>query len=210
MSRTTPSRARTKPQHSFGASSRAWATRASCWLAVMRTLTGYASPAVIQRGAVARIGGHGPSHRPARNPAGDGQDPARWRDASITASWRTRWRSCPPTASLIAMGFGPSPMELMVIAVIALIVLGPSRLPEAARSLGKGMREMRDSFSGKGDDDVAGRLSARDDYEDEDYDEDEDEDKDDVDVAASSGDDETVVKERAKAEKSSTSAGSTA
>ena len=109
-------------------------------------------------------------------------------------------------------------MELVVIAVIALIVLGPSRLPEAARSLGKGMREMRDSFSGKGDDDVAGRLSARDDYEDEDYDEDEDEDedkdkdkdKDDVDVAASSDDDETVVKERAKAEKSSTSAGSTA
>ncbi len=47
----------------------------------------------------------------------------------------------------------PSPMELMVIAVIALIVLGPSRLPEAARSLGKGMREMRDSFQGGGDDD---------------------------------------------------------
>ena len=48
----------------------------------------------------------------------------------------------------------PSPMELMVIAVIALIVLGPSRLPEAARSVGKGMREMRDSFQGMtGDDD---------------------------------------------------------
>lgn len=42
----------------------------------------------------------------------------------------------------------PSPLELMVIAVIALIVLGPSRLPEAARSIGKGMREMRDSFQG--------------------------------------------------------------
>lgn len=42
----------------------------------------------------------------------------------------------------------PSPLELMVIAVIALIVLGPSRLPEAARSLGKGMREMRTSFQG--------------------------------------------------------------
>ena len=41
----------------------------------------------------------------------------------------------------------PSPMELAFIAVIALLVLGPSRLPEAARSLGKGMREMRDSFS---------------------------------------------------------------
>jgi sec-independent protein translocase protein TatA len=46
----------------------------------------------------------------------------------------------------------PSPIELMMIAVIALIVLGPSRLPEAARSLGKGMREMRSSFQGAGHD----------------------------------------------------------
>ena len=44
-------------------------------------------------------------------------------------------------------------MEIMVIAVIALIVLGPSRLPEAARSLGKGLKEMRDSFQGDDDDD---------------------------------------------------------
>lgn len=47
----------------------------------------------------------------------------------------------------------PSPIELMMIAVIALIVLGPSRLPEAARSVGKGMREMRNSFQGGGDED---------------------------------------------------------
>ena len=47
----------------------------------------------------------------------------------------------------------PSPMELAVIAVIALLVLGPSRLPEAARSLGKGMREMRDSFQNAASDD---------------------------------------------------------
>ena len=52
-------------------------------------------------------------------------------------------------------------MELMVIAVIALIVLGPSRLPEAARSLGRGMREMRDSFQGGGDDDDDGGGSDR-------------------------------------------------
>ena len=44
-------------------------------------------------------------------------------------------------------------MEIAVIAVIALIVLGPSKLPEAARSLGKGFREMRDSFSGAVNDD---------------------------------------------------------
>ena len=47
----------------------------------------------------------------------------------------------------------PSPMEIAVIAVIALLVLGPSRLPDAARSLGKGMREMRNSFQGLTDDD---------------------------------------------------------
>jgi Tat protein translocase TatB subunit len=40
----------------------------------------------------------------------------------------------------------PSPLEMVVIAVIALLVLGPDRLPEAARSVGKGMREMRNSF----------------------------------------------------------------
>ena len=59
----------------------------------------------------------------------------------------------------------PSPMELAVIAVIALLVLGPSRLPEAARSLGKGMREMRDSFQG-GDDDDDPRYVADDDDDD--------------------------------------------
>jgi sec-independent protein translocase protein TatA len=47
----------------------------------------------------------------------------------------------------------PSPMELVVILVIALLVLGPSRLPETARSLGRGMRELRDSLQGYGQDD---------------------------------------------------------
>jgi sec-independent protein translocase protein TatA len=54
---------------------------------------------------------------------------------------------------LVFAFLSPSPMELMVIAAIALIVLGPSRLPDAARSLGKGMREMRDSFQGMTEDD---------------------------------------------------------
>jgi sec-independent protein translocase protein TatA len=54
------------------------------------------------------------------------------------------------------MGFisAPSPLELMVILVVALIVLGPSRLPDAARSVGKGMREFKESLSGE-DDEVA-------------------------------------------------------
>ena len=38
-------------------------------------------------------------------------------------------------------------MELIVVLVIALIVLGPKRLPEAGRSLGKGLREFKDSVN---------------------------------------------------------------
>jgi sec-independent protein translocase protein TatA len=40
------------------------------------------------------------------------------------------------------------PMELIVILAIALIVLGPKKLPEVGKSLGKGMREFKDSISG--------------------------------------------------------------
>jgi sec-independent protein translocase protein TatA len=40
------------------------------------------------------------------------------------------------------------PMELIVILVIALLVLGPKRLPEAGRSLGNGIREFKDSVTG--------------------------------------------------------------
>jgi sec-independent protein translocase protein TatA len=36
-----------------------------------------------------------------------------------------------------------SPIHLLFIAVVALIVLGPKRLPELARALGKGVREFR-------------------------------------------------------------------
>ncbi|MES1193081.1 MAG: twin-arginine translocase TatA/TatE family subunit [Solirubrobacterales bacterium] len=43
--------------------------------------------------------------------------------------------------------------ELLVILVIALIVLGPKKLPEAGRAMGKGMREFKDSLSGINDDD---------------------------------------------------------
>ena len=37
--------------------------------------------------------------------------------------------------------FNISPLEVIVLLVIALVVLGPQRLPEMARSLGRGMRE---------------------------------------------------------------------
>jgi sec-independent protein translocase protein TatA len=41
-------------------------------------------------------------------------------------------------------------MELILVLAIALIVLGPKRLPEAGRALGKGLREFKDSVSGIG------------------------------------------------------------
>ena len=41
------------------------------------------------------------------------------------------------------------PMELILVLAIALIVLGPKRLPEAGRALGKGLREFKDSVSGR-------------------------------------------------------------
>jgi sec-independent protein translocase protein TatA len=43
---------------------------------------------------------------------------------------------------------GIGPMELILVLVIALIVLGPKRLPEVGRSLGRGMREFKESISG--------------------------------------------------------------
>ena len=68
------------------------------------------------------------------------------------------------------MGFfsAPGPLEIMVILAVALIFLGPSRLPDAARSVGKGMREFRDSLSGFDD------PYHRDELESDDPDDDED------------------------------------
>ena len=37
--------------------------------------------------------------------------------------------------------------ELVVVMVIALLVLGPKRLPEMARNLGRGMREFKDAIA---------------------------------------------------------------
>lgn len=43
--------------------------------------------------------------------------------------------------------FSPSPPELIIVGIVALLLFG-KRLPEVARSLGKGMREFKEGMSG--------------------------------------------------------------
>ena len=42
----------------------------------------------------------------------------------------------------------------LLIILVLLLVFGPKRLPEMGRSLGRGMREFKDSLSGKDDDEL--------------------------------------------------------
>jgi sec-independent protein translocase protein TatA len=42
--------------------------------------------------------------------------------------------------------------EIAIILVIVLLIFGPKRLPDLGRSLGRGMREFKDSVTGKDDD----------------------------------------------------------
>ena len=45
------------------------------------------------------------------------------------------------------------PLEIVIILIIALIVFGPRRLPELGRSMGKGIREFKNSLTSDKDDD---------------------------------------------------------
>ena len=44
------------------------------------------------------------------------------------------------------------PLELVIVLVIVLVIFGPKKLPGLGRSLGTGMREFKDSITGKDDD----------------------------------------------------------
>ncbi len=48
---------------------------------------------------------------------------------------------------------GIGPTELIIVLVIVLVIFGPKRLPGVARSVGTGIRELKDSLSSKHDDD---------------------------------------------------------
>jgi sec-independent protein translocase protein TatA len=49
--------------------------------------------------------------------------------------------------------FGIGATELIIVLVIVLIIFGPKKLPQLGRSLGGGLREFKNSVSGKGGDD---------------------------------------------------------
>lgn len=51
------------------------------------------------------------------------------------------------------MPFNVGPLELVIVLVIALVILGPKRLPEVGKSIGNGMREFKDAISGNNKDD---------------------------------------------------------
>src|SRR6478735_12504918 len=66
--------------------------------------------------------------------------------AAVARSSKRRWYAVP-------MPFGIGIWELLILLLVLLLVFGPKRLPEMGRQLGKGMREFKDSVSGKDDDD---------------------------------------------------------
>jgi sec-independent protein translocase protein TatA len=50
--------------------------------------------------------------------------------------------------------------ELLIVLFVILLVLGPKRLPALGRSVGGGIRELKDSIRGRGDDDDDAQLTA--------------------------------------------------
>jgi sec-independent protein translocase protein TatA len=54
---------------------------------------------------------------------------------------------------------GIGPMEVVVVLVIALLILGPKKLPDVGRSVGKGMREFKQSITGEAPEESTKKLS---------------------------------------------------
>jgi sec-independent protein translocase protein TatA len=48
--------------------------------------------------------------------------------------------------------------EILILLLVALLIFGPKRLPEMGRSLGRGMREFKDSVSGRSRDEDDDRF----------------------------------------------------
>ncbi len=52
------------------------------------------------------------------------------------------------------------PLEIIVVLIIALVVFGPKRLPELGNSLGKGIREFKQTVTGEKDDEPDDDVKA--------------------------------------------------
>jgi sec-independent protein translocase protein TatA len=53
------------------------------------------------------------------------------------------------------------PLELAIVLVIALVIFGPKRLPDLGRSLGSGMREFKDSITGRNEEEEEPEQTKR-------------------------------------------------
>lgn len=56
-------------------------------------------------------------------------------------------------SSLPVLMFDLSPIQLIIVLVIAVLVLGPTKLPEFSRAVGRGIRDFKDTLSGDRHDD---------------------------------------------------------
>jgi sec-independent protein translocase protein TatA len=54
----------------------------------------------------------------------------------------------------------PGPLEIIIVLIIVLVIFGPKRLPDLGRSLGRGMREFKDSVTGKDKDQEHEQLDS--------------------------------------------------
>jgi sec-independent protein translocase protein TatA len=52
------------------------------------------------------------------------------------------------------------PTHLIIVLIVALLVLGPKRLPEAGRAIGQGLKEFKSSVSGVNDDDAQDHIDV--------------------------------------------------
>jgi sec-independent protein translocase protein TatA len=52
------------------------------------------------------------------------------------------------------------PLEIVIVLIIVLVIFGPKRLPDLGRSLGRGMREFKDSVTGKDKDELPAAEDA--------------------------------------------------
>jgi sec-independent protein translocase protein TatA len=52
------------------------------------------------------------------------------------------------------------PLEIIIVLVIVLVIFGPKRLPELGRSMGRGMREFKESITGNDKDDKKPEITA--------------------------------------------------